>query len=142
MLAGAEWHHAAGAALPAGDAALAARAGTWLTGYLGWQADVAAARGVAPPAFNFAPIDDAEEHRCWTWMVDGILADAFGTALPWRQVPDAPPEAPRLALDSTLAQATLGWQPRFDRAAMIRSTADWYAAWRRGRGHGGTLAVA
>ena len=100
-----------------------------LAGYLLLAEHVATARGDAPPAMNFAPIEDDE-----STVIDMLdaFALAFDARLPWRQQPDPPPEAPRLALDPALAVATLGWRPRFDRQAMICATAGWYAAWRRG----------
>jgi len=100
-----------------------------LTGYLLLAEHVAARRADATPAMNFAPLDPAEST---VLAVIGAFAAAFGRALPWNRVPDPPPEAPRLALDPALAAGTLGWQPRLGGPAMVRATADWYAAWRRG----------
>ena len=85
--------------------------------------------GGAPEAVNFAPLDPAE------YTVTDIIAafaEAFGTALPWQPVADVPPEAPHLALDPALAVAALNWSPRLQGEALIRTTAAWYAAWRRG----------
>jgi CDP-glucose 4,6-dehydratase len=97
-----------------------------LRGYL-LQAEALAA-GTSPPALNFGPPADGDTP---VRALIAAFAAAFGSDLPWRQVP-APPEAACLALDATRAAATLGWQPRFDRAAGIAATASWYAAWRRG----------
>jgi dTDP-D-glucose 4,6-dehydratase len=41
-------------------------------------------------------------------------------------------EAPRLALDSSLAGRAIGWQPLLDTPRAIAATAAWYAAWRSG----------
>lgn len=41
-------------------------------------------------------------------------------------------EAPRLALDSTLAGRAIGWQPLLDTPRAIAATTGWYAAWRDG----------
>lgn len=97
-------------------------------GYL-LQAEHAATHDAPPPALNFGP-NEREEAS----VVEMIAAfeHAFATRLPWRHIAGAPPEAPRLALDPTLAETTLGWRTRHDRDAAVRATADWYAAWRRG----------
>jgi CDP-glucose 4,6-dehydratase len=39
-------------------------------------------------------------------------------------------EAPRLGLDSALAERALGWRPLLDTPGAIAQTAAWYAAWR------------
>ena len=100
-----------------------------LVGYLMQAERAAATHGTCPPALNFGPNEMAE-----TSVVEMIAAfeQAFGTALPWKHVSGAPPEAPRLALDPALAEATLDWRTRLDHTATVRATADWYAAWRRG----------
>lgn len=100
-----------------------------LTGYLLLAEHLAATSGDAPSAMNFAPIDSTGSGV--SDMIEAFARE-FGSALPWTQVPAAPPEAPRLALDPALAVAILGWEPRFCRNAMIRDTAEWYSAWRRG----------
>ena len=65
-------------------------------------------------------------------LIDAFSA-ASGRPVPWELAPGMhPPEAPRLALDATLARDALGWRPRLGRRAMLAWTAEWYAAWRRG----------
>ena len=93
-----------------------------LRGYL-MQAEHLAA-GTAPPALNFGPRDGEIRVR-------DLLA-LWGD-IAWRQ--DQGPvmaEAPRLALDSTLAGRAIGWQPLLDTPRAIAATAAWYAAWRGG----------
>lgn len=93
-----------------------------LRGYL-MQAEHLAA-GTVLPALNFGPRDGEIRVR-------DLLA-AWGD-VSWRQ--EAAPvmaEAPRLALDSTLAGRALGWHPLLDTPRAIAATAGWYAAWREG----------
>jgi len=45
---------------------------------------------------------------------------------------NAPREEKILTLDSSKATRHLGWRPRFDFAATIALTAEWYSAWSRG----------
>jgi len=99
-----------------------------VAGYLLLAEDLAAGQAM-PAAFNFGP---SEESELAVTEIITAFERAFDTPLPWSHVSGAPPEASRLALDSTRARQSLGWQPRMDRATMIRATADWYAAWRRG----------
>lgn len=85
----------------------------------------ALAEGRAPPAVNFGP-RDAEVR------VRDLLAQWGG--VDWRAEEGAVmAEAPRLGLDSTLAQRALGWAPRFATPEAIAETARWYALWRAGR---------
>jgi hypothetical protein len=93
-----------------------------LRGYL-MQAEHLAA-GISPPALNFGPRDGEIRVR------DLLAAWGYGS---WRQ--EAGPvmaEAPRLALDSSLAGRAIGWQPLLDTPRAIATTAAWYAAWRNG----------
>ena len=93
-----------------------------LRGYLMQLEHLAA--GTAPPALNFGPRDGEIRVR-------DLLA--LWGEIPWRQ--DQGPvleEAPRLALDSTLACRAIGWQPLLDTPRAIAATAGWYAAWRKG----------
>lgn len=100
-----------------------------LAGYLLLAEHAAAPNSETPKAMNFAPIDNVESSV--TEIIEAFGKE-FGRDLPWTELQSAPPEQPRLALDPTLAVATLGWTPRYSRNAMIRDTAEWYAAWRRG----------
>ena len=93
-----------------------------LRGYLMQLEHLAA--GSAPPALNFGPRDGEIRVR-------DLLA-LWGD-IPWRQDDgNVMPEAPRLALDSTLAGRAIGWHPLLDTPRAIAATAGWYAAWREG----------
>jgi CDP-glucose 4,6-dehydratase len=84
----------------------------------------------APPAVNFGPTE-AE------LSVRDMLAEwgqATGTPPDWRALETLPmAEKPRLALDSRLARAALGWAPRLTTRAAVAVTAEWYAAWATGQ---------
>lgn len=93
-----------------------------LRGYLLFVERLAA--GAAPPALNFGPRDGEVKVR-------DLLA-LWGDVR-WERVPgEAYREAPRLALDSTLAGETLHWSPGLDTPRAIAVAAAWYARWRKG----------
>lgn len=101
-----------------------------LAGYLLHLEDLATKPNETPRALNFGPRPGSEPSVV---EVLDTFSTAFGRAIPWTHVPDrTKPEAQRLALDATLAERVLGWQPRHDLAATLASSARWYAAWRRG----------
>lgn len=76
-----------------------------------------------PPALNFGP----EEAPVTVAEVADIVGNALGLPHPWRQQPgNHPPEAPTLALDSSLARRELHWQPRLSPHAALEWSADWY----------------
>jgi CDP-glucose 4,6-dehydratase len=87
-------------------------------------------RGDIPRSLNFGPTDDAP-------VSVAALVEALQSALEgkprWRLVaPAASLEMQALALDSTLARQSLGWQNRLIGPAAIRATAEWYLAFHRG----------
>lgn len=85
----------------------------------------ALAAGDAPAALNFGPAPD--EAPLSVAGVAEAMAEALGLAQGWVRADGAhPPEAPALALDSSLAMARLGWRPRLEAARAMRWTADWY----------------
>lgn len=93
-----------------------------LAGYLLLAEALAA--GCAPPAVNFGPRDGAVAVR-------DLLA-LWGDVR-WERLPgESYPEAPHLALDSTLAGQALGWAPRLATPRAIAATAAWYERWLRG----------
>jgi len=93
-----------------------------LRGYLLFVERIAA--GAAPPALNFGPRDGAVTVRDLLALWGGVR---------WERVPgEAYREAPRLALDSSLAADALGWAPGLDTPRAIAATAAWYARWRKG----------
>lgn len=99
-----------------------------LCGYLVLAEDLAT--GSVPDAVNFGP---AEAEISVREMLE-LWGRATGDAIDWRPG-DAPtyPEQQRLALDSTLAQAALGWAPSMGVAAAVAETARWYRDWHAGR---------
>ena len=97
-----------------------------LVGYLLYAEHLAA--GNQLDSLNFGP---SETDEASVADLIAACAAALGQNLPWRHVA-APPEAPRLALDASLARKTLQWQPVMNRSAAIAATTAWYAAWRRG----------
>ena len=101
---------------------------TVLRGYLMLAEDLVQSPTTCPTTVNFGPVSGRE-----TSVVELIrsLGHAFGHDLPWQQDPLRHPEAPRLALDASLAVQALGWHPRFEGSSGIAATAAWYAAWRR-----------
>lgn len=99
-----------------------------VTGYLLLAEDLV--QGRAPQAVNFGPAE-AE------LSVTDLLAQWEATTLTAidRRASDAPPmpEKPRLALDSGLALARLGWAPQLGTAQAVSDTALWYRDWRAGQ---------
>ena len=100
-----------------------------LVAYLLVAEDLALRPAITPRAFNIGP--EFPEMRV------GDLLDAYGEArgraVVWRAADkQTMDEAPRLALDSSLARQHLRWRPRFDARETFRSTARWYDAWTRG----------
>jgi CDP-glucose 4,6-dehydratase len=100
-----------------------------LRGYLLLAERLATNAAAAPPACNFGPCDGELRVR--------DLLDQWGTAtgapVVWQQAGGAViAEASRLALDSGLAEHSLGWRPRLSTPQAVAETAAWYAAWQRG----------
>lgn len=89
----------------------------------------ALARGTAPLAVNFGP---AEAELSVRALLDHWQA-ASGAPIDWHPAEGpALAEKPRLALDSGLARARLGWQPHHTTAQAVAETARWYHAWAAG----------
>jgi CDP-glucose 4,6-dehydratase len=77
-------------------------------------------------AWNFGPRD--LDCRPVSWIVDR-LAEEWGGAIRWEVDRSAKPhEASYLKLDSSKAMSRLGWQPRWDLAATLRSITRWHQA--------------
>jgi len=99
-------------------------------GYLLYAEAVAAGRAGLPTALNFGPARDAAP------VTAGEAAATFfqvmGKPLDWRRDPAPYPEKPTLAIDSSLARATLGWGERFPGREGLAEAARWYADWGRG----------
>jgi CDP-glucose 4,6-dehydratase len=97
-----------------------------LAGYLAFAATLATGESDMPPALNFGP--PPESCRTVEELVERLVARLPGHP-GWKAAP-APwlREAQALRLDSSRAQATLGWQARLPFAAAVDWTADWYEA--------------
>lgn len=99
-----------------------------LAGYLLLAEDLAGPAD-APRAVNFGPFEPE-------LAVRDLLAAygaARGRSVQWT-VAEGPvmAEAPRLALDSTLARTALSWTPRLAGPAGLAATAAWYDGWASG----------
>jgi CDP-glucose 4,6-dehydratase len=81
-------------------------------------------------AFNFGPDDDDARPVA---DVVARLAQLWPGGIDWQAQPDdGPHEAAALRLDSTRAREQLGWQPRWDLDAALRSIAAWHLAYGAG----------
>lgn len=102
-----------------------------VAGYLAFAEKLAAtAPGQLPPALNLGP---REENSLTVGELASRFLAAIGSGEGWERAPGTtPPEKRALALDSTLARATLRWRPRLDADEALVWTADWYGAHRRG----------
>jgi CDP-glucose 4,6-dehydratase len=100
-----------------------------LAGYLAYAEDLAAGRPV-PPALNFGPPPGPPVTAAA--LAEAMLA-ALGAKPAWEaQAGAGLPEAALLALDSSLARESLGWQARLAAPEAVQWTAAWYAAHRGG----------
>ena len=86
-------------------------------------------------AWNFGPLGSAEKHAWPVRDVANVLAAQWnaqgGTPVAtWVDVsdPNAPYEAKTLAVDSSKAQAELGWSPRIPLDTALEMTVAWYMA--------------
>lgn len=97
-----------------------------LDGYLTYARALAEAGPDVPPAVNFGPDPG---NVATVGQVADELASVWGMQNGWISVEGPhPPEARQLTLDSTLADRSLGWRPRMDRAQTIEWTCGWYKA--------------
>ena len=100
-----------------------------LSGYL-TLGEALLARGEAfAAAFNFGPAE-ADARRVGD-IVDWFLARHPGLRVDVPHGPQ-PHEAGRLRLDTGLARARLGWQPRWSLEQALERTVAWHRAWRGG----------
>jgi len=84
----------------------------------------------AARAWNFGPRAGDEQP---VMRVLERLAELWEGELEWRLDERAsPPEAERLALDSSAAERELGWSPALDLDAALALTVAWQRAWRAG----------
>ncbi|NIX77545.1 CDP-glucose 4,6-dehydratase [Microvirga sp. c23x22] len=101
-----------------------------LSGYLLLAEDLIQKPSETPRAVNFGP--DAREMSVQDVL--DTVARVRGRAVNWQHAdPQAIyAEAPRLAIDASLARHTLGWEPRLKEDAIFLETAEWYEAWLKG----------
>jgi CDP-glucose 4,6-dehydratase len=84
-----------------------------------------------PRAINFGP--SAGEPIAVATMANAML-EALGRPPQWRtDRPVASVETQHLTLDCRLAHDVLGWSNQLSGMQAIRSTADWYLAFRNGQ---------
>ncbi len=84
----------------------------------------------AAQAWNFGP--PADDARTAGWIVER-LSELWRGALDWKLDERAnPPEAQRLALDSSKAQRELDWRPRWDLDDALALVVEWHRAHRAG----------
>jgi CDP-glucose 4,6-dehydratase len=102
-----------------------------LAGYLAFAERLATSGpGKLPPALNFGPRDDAG--ITVAGVAERMLA-ALDEQQGWvRDASTNPPEQQTLALDTTLAQKTLGWHAKLGTDEALAWTADWYRTFDRG----------
>jgi CDP-glucose 4,6-dehydratase len=80
--------------------------------------------------WNFGPA--AEDVQPVSWIVQR-LAELWGGELSWElDESENPPEAGHLALDSSAAEALLGWRPRWSLADALELVVEWHRAHREG----------
>jgi CDP-glucose 4,6-dehydratase len=80
--------------------------------------------------WNFGPA--AEDVQPVSWIVQR-LAELWGGELSWElDESENPPEAGHLALDSSAAEALLGWRPGWSLADALELVVEWHRAHREG----------
>jgi CDP-glucose 4,6-dehydratase len=100
-----------------------------LSGYL-LLAQECTRTSAAARAWNFGP--RADDERTVRWVLDR-LATRWRGQLRWElDGREHPAEASHLALDSSAAEAELGWTPRWDLAQALERVVEWHEAERRG----------
>lgn len=81
-------------------------------------------------AWNFGP--PADDERPVRWVLERLVG-LWDGELEWGVDPRPhPPEAGRLALDSSAARRELGWRPPWDLDRALALLVDWHACQRRG----------
>lgn len=100
-----------------------------LDGYLRLAEHLVTKGDSTPHAVNFGPDDAAARSVA---EVAALMKTLCGRGS-WTSAAQAqPPEAPVLRLDSSLARAALGWQPRLNLPEALRLTVAWHDAARQG----------
>jgi CDP-glucose 4,6-dehydratase len=101
-----------------------------LAGYLRLAERLAEGGQRFASAWNFGPSDDGA--RSVRWILDYLCSRMPGAA--WQHL-DGPQvhEAAMLRLDSSRADAELGWAPRWTLPQALDATLAWHQAWRQGQ---------
>ena len=95
-------------------------------GYILYAEALVEKRAGLPAALNFGPAPDAAPLT----VIDTatLFAETLGAPLDWRLDPSPYAEKSQLAIDSSLARATLGWSERFPGREGVKAAADWQRA--------------
>jgi CDP-glucose 4,6-dehydratase len=104
-------------------------------GYILYAEALAEQRPGLPAALNFGPAPGADPLTVIESAT--LFAETLGSPLDWRLNPAPYAEKSQLAIDSSLARATLGWTERFPGREGVRAA----AAWQRAQDHGADLAA-
>jgi CDP-glucose 4,6-dehydratase len=97
-----------------------------LAGYLLYAEDIVGAAAALPKSLNFGPDPLTVKDTVSELVTELYALMGRGT---WEKVGAAPyVEAPLLAVDSSLAQRTLGWSPRLTAREALMMTWEWEAA--------------
>ena len=80
-------------------------------------------------AWNFGPHE--AETRSVQWIVEYLSTQIPGTSWQSDSAPQ-PHEASHLKVDSSKANARLGWSQRWNLESALGKTLDWHQAWKRG----------
>ncbi len=100
-----------------------------LSGYL-LLAELLCDREELDRAWNFGP--PADDLQSVSWVVERLSA-LWGEGLRWElDGTTNPPEVGYLALDSTAAERSLGWRPRWSLPQALERVIDWHRAHLRG----------
>lgn len=100
-----------------------------LSGYLLLGEKLCTAGAGFAQAWNLGP--DEADTRTVEWIVATLCSRLPGARWRCDGAPQAH-EANALRLDSSMARARLGWQPRWDLQTALEHTVDWHQAWRQG----------
>jgi CDP-glucose 4,6-dehydratase len=100
-----------------------------LAGYLALAEKLSTEGGDYAEAWNFGP-QESGTHPV-QWIVEYLCAQVPGAT--WkRDIAPQPHEASHLKLDSSKANARLGWYPRWNLEGALDKTLNWHQAWKRG----------